>query len=818
MNTLDPWKQDLTIAFRVLRKDRGFSLTAIVILALGIGAQTAVFSLVNGILLRPLEYRDSGRLYVIEEVIPQLSDRYPVLPVNARHYIEWTRRCTSCESIALTNTDDSNLNLTGSGEPERIFGEKVTANYFSLLGIDAQIGRIFEPENGQPSHDNVVVISDALWRRKFGADPSIVGRPITLNDTVSTVIGVLPGWFRAPAWQALGLPMKENVDVFQPWPIIEKDWDAAGDFNFGAIVRLRPGVTAAQAGAELNVIQSQIASKLTGEERIDLRAKLTPLERIETSRERSGLWLLLAAVGAVLLIVSLNLGNLMLSRVLGRSRDTAVRIALGASRARVLRGIFVECLLLAFAGGVLGIALAEAMVRLLVSWAPVDFPRLSEVHVDWRVLVFALAAAAVSGLFFGLFPAWRLTRVDAQDAMRAGSRGSTESGKRMRLRELLVSVEVGVSCLLLIVAGLLLISFLRLMGVNRGFAVEHILTAEISPPTPRYQDEAKRLELYHDVMAKLATEPGVASAGLISVLPLNGQLWTDMISLPGDTRPIMERPIAAYRPITPGYFRTLGIRLVAGRDMTESDQPRKVALISEHTAQTVWPGKNPIGQQFRRGDLKQAPFEIVGVVADVRDRSLEQNPGLIVYVPYWDRVPWSAAIAVRTAGDPVAEAGAIRQAVWSIDSELPVSNIETMEQIEGRSVAQRRFQIALLAAFAGSALLLAALGTYGVLAFSIAQRTNEIGIRMALGAQPANILSMAMRRGLTPVAVGFAAGVASALALGRFLTGFLFSVRPYDLRTIVAVFIVTLIAAVAACWIPAHRATQMDPLDALRYQ
>jgi predicted permease len=818
MRPLEHLRQDVRHAFRALRKERSFALTAIVILALGIGAQAAVFSLVNGILLRPLAYRDPGRLYAVQEVVPQLSNVYPVLPVNGRHYFEWTRHCVSCESITLINTDDAGLNLAGTGEPERIFDEKVTANYFSVLGIGAQIGRTFEPENGQAGRDNVVMLGDSLWRRKFGADPSVIGRSIILNDTPYTVIGVLPAWFRAPAWQSLGIPMKERVDIFRPWVIKESDWDAMGDFDFGAVVRLRPGASASQAGAELNVIEAQIASTFKGEDRFDLLAKLSPLQERITSQERSGLWLLLGSVGAVMLIVCVNLGNLMLSRALGRTRETAVRIALGASRARVVRGVLVECLVLAFVGGLLGVALVVTLVRLLVSMAPVDLPRLSEVHVDWRVLLFALGAAAISGLFFGVFPAWRLTRVDPQDAMRSGSRGSTESGGRMRVRELLVSVEVGLSCLLLIVAGLLLTSFVRLMGVNRGFEVQHILTAEIAPSRPRYDDDAKRQRLYHDVIAKLQTEPGVTSAGVISVLPLNGQFWADLISVPGDTRPVMERPIAAFRPVTPDYFRTMGIRLMAGRAIAESDQPRKVVIVSQHTAETVWPGQDAIGKQFKRGDPKDPPYEIVGVVADVRATSLQDAPGLMVYVPYWDRAPWSAAIAVRTAGDPVAAAGAIRAAVWSVDSQLPVSDIETMEQIESRSLSQRRFQIALLAVFAGSALLLAALGTYGVLAFSVARRTNEIGIRMALGAQPGNILSMVIRRGLVPVAFGLVVGVAGALSLGRVLSSLLFAVSPYDWRTILGVVALTLICALAACWIPARRATRVDPLEALRYE
>lgn len=818
MKVLEELRQDVAHAFRVLRKERGFATTVIVILALGIGAQTAVFSLVNGILLRPLEYRNPGRLYAIEEVIPEMTRFYPVLPVNAQHYIEWTKHCDSCQSIALTNTNDSNLNLTGRGEPQRVFGEKVTANYFSLLGMNAEVGRVFTSEDGQPGHEHIVVISDGLWHSKFGGNPSVLGQTVTLNNTVYTVVGVLPPSFRAPAWKALGIPMRTDVDVFQPWAINEKDWDPVGEFDFGAIVRLKPGVTEAQTRAELNLIEAHIASTLTGEDKVDFVVKLTPLQGIVTAQERGGLWLLLAAVGAVLLIVCVNLGNLMLTRALGRTRETAVRIALGASRGGVMRGILTECLLLAIVGGVLGIALAEMLVRVLVLWAPVDLPRLSDVHVDWRVLLFALGAAAACGLFFGLFPAWRLMRVDPQEAMRSGSRSTTESGSGMRVRELLVSVEVGLSCLLLIVAGLLLTSFARLLGVNSGFSVQHILTAEISPPAPRYKEQGKRRQLYRDILEKVRTEPGVVSAGLISVLPLSGQLWADVISVSGDTRPMMERPISAYRPITPGYFQTMGIRLIAGRDVSESDDPRSVALVSERTAQTVWPGQNAIGKQFRRGDPKAPPYEVIGVVADVRDKGLQEKPGLMVYVPYWEHTPGSAALAVRTAGDPTTAAGAIRAAVWSVDSQLPISNIQTMRQIESHSLSQRRFQIALLAIFAGSALLLAALGTYGVLAFSVARRTNEIGIRIALGAQRGDILSTVMRRGLAPVAAGVAAGIAGALALGKVLAGFLFSVKPYDPTIVIAVLIVTFATAAAACWLPARRATKVDPLNALRYE
>jgi putative ABC transport system permease protein len=817
MRYLDHLQQDLAFAFRALRKDRGFTLSAVLILGLGIGAQGAVFSLVNGILLRPLEYREPGRLYAVEEVIPRLTNQYPSLPVNGRHYLRWVKQCTSCDSISLIN-NYSEVNLSGTGDPERLTGEIVTTNYFAVLGVGTQIGRTFTAEDGREGHQFEAIISDALWHRKFGGDASVVGRSVVVNDQPHTIIGVLPPWFRAPAWAALGEPMQANVDIFQPWAIKESEWEDTGSFDYGSVLRLKPGATEQQARAELDVIEGQIAASVTGDDHMDFVTKLTPLQTIETKQSRSGLLLLLGAVGTVMLIVCVNLGNLMVGRALRRTRETAVRIALGAPRGRLLRGVIAESLLLAIAGGALGIGIAEAVVRLFVSFAPSDLPRLSEVHVDSRVLTFAIGAALISGLLFGFIPAWRTTRVDPQEAMRSGSRSSTESGGRMRLRELLVSVEVGLSCLLLIIAGLLLTSFARLMNVDTGFQAQHVLTAQISPSRPRYDDAAKRARLYHDVAAKLQTEPGVTAAGLISVSPLNGQLWTDIISVPGDTRPMMERPISSYRPITPDYFRAMGIRTIAGRTATDTDEPRRLAVVSQHTADVVWPGQDPVGKQFRRGDPKETPYEIIGVVSDVRSASLQEAPGLMVYVPYWTRPSSFASLVVRTSGDPAAMADAIRAAVWSVDSQLPVSRIETMDHIEDRSLSQKRFQTALLLLFAGSALLLAALGTYGVLSFSVAQRTNEFGVRMSLGAQPKSILRLAMLRGLVPVAIGAVAGLGGALAVGRLVSGLLFGVSPYDWKTVAGVMVVTGITAVCACWVPARRATRVDPLDALRYE
>ncbi|MCX6636525.1 MAG: ABC transporter permease [Acidobacteria bacterium] len=816
MGGLDSLRSDVRYAFRTLRRDRSFTLGAILVLALGIGANTAVYSLVDNILLRPLSYHEPDRLYVVQEVVPQLSHLYPLLPVNGRHFLEWRKRCSSFEDVALI--DGAELNLTGGAEPERIRAARVTANYFSLLGIQTQSGRSFLPEDGQSGHERVVILSDSLWRRRFAADPSLLGKTVALNGASHVVVGILPAWFRPPAWRLMGRAITDRVEIFQPWAVKEDDWGWLGDFNYAAIARLRKDVSRDGALAELNVVQSRIAAGVSGSERFDLRAQLFPLQDQVVERARGGLLLLLGAVGAVLLIACVNLGNLMLVRATARAREAAIRTALGAPRWRIFRGLLVESLVLALAGAAAGLALAVALVHLVVATSPVDLPRFAEVRVDWRALIFALALAVTSGALFGMLPAWRLTRADPQEAIRLGGRSSTDGGGRLRLRELLVGIEVGLSATLLIVAGLLVNSFVRLNGVTRGFDVRNILTAEVRLPAPRYEAAEKRQQFVRELLAKLENQPGVLAAGVISVLPLSGEAWTDVVSTEGDTRPIIQRPIADYRPITPDYLRAMGIALRSGRAITEADRPRKTVVVSERLAQRVWPGELPIGKTFRRGNPKQPPYEVVGVAADIRGKDLQQEPGPMVYVPYWDRTPSNVSIAVRTALDPLAAAGALRRAVWSLDSELPLSGVRSMEQIERTSLAGRRFQMLLIAVFATSALLLAALGLYAVLAFSVARRTNEMGIRMALGAQRADLIWMVLRHGLAPVAVGLAAGVGGALALGRLLSSFLFGVGPSDAKTIQGVVAVTLAAALLACWLPARRAARVDPMVALRFE
>ena len=808
--------QDLHFALRVLRRDRWFTVTTVLILGLGIGANTAVFSIVDSVLLRPLAYRDPDRLFSVAEIVPQLSHLAPVFAVNARHFMEWKRRCASFEDVALV--DRAEFNLTSSGDPERLKAARVTANFFSVLGVPTRLGRTFLPEEGEVGRGNVVVLSDVLWRRRFGASPALVGQTIGLDGVPHLVVGILPAGFRHYVHPHVGQKTKTNVDVFKPWAIKEDAWGWLGDFNYAAVARLRPAVAPDRATAELDVIQAQIAERFEDSKKLDLRSRLIPLHELVVETGRGGLVLLLGAVASVLLVACVNLGNLMLIRATGRSRETALRAALGAPRWRILRGVLLESLVFALAGAALGIALSFALLQLFATAAPVDLPRADEVRMEGRALLFAVGLSMLAALAFNLFPAWRLTRADPQDALRANTRSFTQGGQSLRLRAVLVGVEVCLSVTLLIVAGLLVASFIRLDAVQPGFDASNVLTAQVSLPATRYPDAEKRRQFYAEWIRRLEAQPGVVAAGIISVLPLLGQTWTDVVTVEGDTRPIAERPIIPYRPITSRYFEAMGIRLVAGRTIEDRDHPRKVAVVSERAAERIWPGQNAAGKLFRRADPKQPPFEVVGVVGDVRGASLLKEPDPIVYVPLWERAPAAGSIAVRTISDPRAGIGALRQTLMEVDAQLALSDVQTMTQIESSSVAQRRFQMQLITAFSAAALLLAALGTYSVLAYSVARRTNEIGIRMALGAARRDVIGMVIVQGLTPVAVGLGAGLGAALALGRLLSGFLFEVTPTDSSTFATVAAVTIVAAFPACWIPASRAARVSPMDALRYE
>ncbi len=806
-------RQDLRYAWRALGRDRGFAATAILTLALGIAANTAIFSVINSVLLRPLPYKEPERLVVIREILGPLKHLYPVLPANAGHMLEWRKQCSSCEQIAAIRSIQ--FNLTGAGEPELVGGARVSANLFTLLGIVPQQGRVFVEEEDRRGNDRVAILTDSLWKRRFSSDASLVGRTISLDGHPYVVVGILPPDFRFPRHEQLGAlsTLAARTDVFKPLGLEPWEISSPGDYNYAVIARLKPGATPERAQAEIDTAQTSIGARF----QYDLRASLVPLQEQMVGNTRRGLVVLLAAVGAVLLIICLNLANLLLARSASRSREAAIRAALGASRARLVRQLMTESLLIAAAGGFLGLLLAYGGLDLLVRSAPIDLPRLEEIRPDARVLGFCLSLAVLTAGLFGFLPAWRLARAEPVEALKAGSHTTTAGARSADLRSTLIGVEVGCGAVLLVTAGLLMSSFARLVNVNKGFPPERLLAVDLLAPATKYPDAEKRIAFFDRVVAGAAALPGVRSAGVASALPLEGETWVDLITLEGDQRPPPERPLANYRFVSAGYFKTIGVPLRAGRLLEESDRKTRAVIVSEVTARRLWPGQNPIGKRFGRGDPKEPPYEIAGVVGDVRVH-LQRDPPMMVYVGPWIRSRAKMTLVLRTTADPRAVIGALRAEIRSLDPEVPLANIRTMEEVVSGSVAQRRFQMSLVILFAASALVLACLGIYGVVSYSVARRRAEMGIRMALGAQASDLHRMVVLQGMAPVAAGLAAGIAVALGLGRVLRSLLFEVSPWDPLTYAAVAALLLAVGALACYIPAARATRLDPSRVLRYE
>jgi putative ABC transport system permease protein len=806
-------RNQIRYAVRGLLRDRVFALMIVLSLAVGIGANTAIFSLINGVLLRPPDFPHPERLVALSQWAPKLLKAYPALPVNIAIYAEWRKRVTSFEQIGIARA--SLFNLTGSGQPEQIRGALVSSTIFPVFGVQPRLGRGFRELEDQSGNDRVVILADSLWRRRYQADPAIIGRQILLDGKPHQVVGVLPASFHFPREEKSGATsLGEGLEVYKPLGYEPGDLEVhMGDFNYWTTARLRPGVSAARAQAELNVVQAAISKQLPGD--LDLHASLIPLQERMVGDVRQGLILLMAAVGAVLLVLCVNLANLGLARAAGRARDAAIRTALGASRGRLLVQSIVESTLLALTGGALGVALAYWGLRVLLAVAPIDLPRLNEVHVDARVLLFAMAISLLTGLIFGALPALRSVRFAPMETLKSAGRGNTEGRGGLRVRNVLVSLEVGLSAALLVTAGLLVASFSRLMSVDKGFQVERVLAMNVSLLSTKYPKPAERNSFFQRVLAKAAAMPGVQSASLVSALPLMGETWIDIVGTEHDTRPMVEQPSTNVRFVSPGYFQTLRVGLRDGRDFEEQDRNRMVCIISTSLAQRLWGKENPVGRKLRgNGSL----VEVVGVTPDFRSTSLEKDPVNMLYIPYWQRSRLGAALLVRTSMDPRSIANALRTAIWEIDSEVTVPEVRTLEEVLSRSVAERRFQMLLVALFAAGALALAAFGTYGVLSYAVSRRTGEMGIRMALGAQRSDVLGMILRQGMTPVLVGLAGGAATAAAIGRYLESLLFQVSPRDPLAFSVSGAVLLAVSVAACLIPARRATRVSPTEALRFE
>ena len=801
-------RNEIRYAIRALWRDRAFAAMVVLSLAVGIGANTAIFSLVDGVLLRPPAYRDPDRLVAIDQIVPKFAKLYPALPVNPAILFEWRKQATSLESIGVM--EPASVNLTGVGEPELLPGARVSSNIFAVLGIQPRLGRSFLEGEDPAGHDRVAILADSLWRRRFHSDPAIVGRKILLNGTPHEVVGVLPASFRFPVGTGFaGLSSAAKTEVFRPLGYENDDLKLHfGVLNYWVTARLRPGVSISKARAELNVVQAGISATLP--DNLDLHASVVPLQDYMAGDVRRGLVLLMAAVGAVLMVLWVNLANLSLVRAAGRARDAAIRTALGASRGRLVRQSLVESLLLALTGGALGVGLAYGGLRALLAAAPIDLPRLNEVHVDLRVLLFALTVTLAAGAVLGILPALRSAAAAPYESLKSGSRTSTEGRRGLRIRNLLVSLEVGLSATLVVTAGLLISSFVRVMTVDKGFDVERVIALDMSLPSTKYPNDAPQAAFFRRVLDKAAAMPGVQSAALVSALPLEGETWIDIVGAEHDPRPLMERPSTNVRFISPGYFKTLRIPLRDGRDFEERDQGRKVTIISAGLAQRLWPGENPISRKLDSG------LQVVGVTPDIRSTSLDHDPVNMMYIPYWQRAQRQGSLLVRTAMDPRGIAAALRNAIWAADSEVPIPEVRTLDQVMAKSVAQRRFQVMLVVLFAAAALALAAFGTYGVVSYAVARRTAEMGIRMALGAKRSDVLKMVLRQGMMPVLAGLAAGAMAALAVGRSLAALLFQVSAHDPLAFIAAAAVLLLVSSAACLVPARRATQVDPTEALR--
>ncbi|MGB0036790.1 MAG: ABC transporter permease [Candidatus Acidiferrales bacterium] len=809
--------QDLRFALRMLRRSPGFTAVAVLTLALGIGANTAIFSVVNSALLRPLAYPDPQQLYLVREIVPQLAKFYPTLDANLPDFRIWRYQVHSFADVAIS--ESTQADLTGAGEPEIIRGVRASANVFALLGAQTALGRTFRPEEDEPGHGQVVILTDAFWRNRFKSDPSAIGRSITLDGAPHEVIGILPASFRFPAVMG-GTGNNARLAFFEPLngPKAYEE-SLIGEFDFAAVARLMPGVTPEQALAELNVVQSQIAKQANAG--VDLQAALRPLESEVVGPARRGLIFLLFAVGAVLLIVCTNLASLLLARVPGRLREVAIRTALGATHSRIMRQMLTETFLLSFTGGALGVWMASFSVKWFVHLAPASIPRLDEVQMDARVLVFGLVLSIATGSLFGLFPAWRVARSQPLDALKSCGASKTEGHRTRRLRESLVGFEVGLTTLLLVLAGLLMASLEQLLRVDAGFAVQNVLVAGVVLPPQSYSEPAARLRFYEKVLAGVQSLPGIRAAGWVSIPPLGGEGSVTGITIPGERQTQAERPMANYRPVSPDYFSAMGIPLLHGRIFGPADRGRKIVVVSQSVAERFWPGKNPIGQICITQWGPDVPAEVVGAVGDIRTVRLDEPPFMMVYVPAWFNeisVPSSASIVLRTANDPAGSSGPLRELIHSIDADVPVTSIDPMTQIVSESVDARRFPMFLALSFALSSLLLASLGIFGVVGYSVEQRRKELGIRMALGADLKGLLRMVLRQGMAPVTVGLAAGVAAAIFAGRLIGSLLFGVSPYDPFTLAAVTLVVAAVALVACYVPARRATRVDPIVALRYE
>ena len=804
--------KDIRYGVRGLLKRPGFTVIALITLALGIGANTAIFSVVNAVLLRPLQFRDPEQLMVVWEEASFAG--FPTNTPAPANYIDWKNQNQSFADMAAAAT--ASFNLTGDGEPERIQANSVSANFFPLFGVQPLLGRGFLPEEDRPGGNKVAMLSYSLWQSRYGGDRNIVNREILLNGEKHTVVGVMPAGFQF---------LENDVRLWVPMALDQEEMANRGGHYLQVIARLKPGVVLSQTQADMTAVMQRISTDHPNET-FDgkLGAVVMPLRDQLVGDSRSSLTVLLVAVAFVLLIACANVAGLLLARAVARRREIALRMALGAGRVRVVRQLLTESLLLATVAGVLGSLLAYASFSFLQGLIPEQMAAATILKLDTRILLFTLAISIVTGVVFGLVPALQAAKFDLNDALKQSSTRATASG---RLRSTLIVFEVALSIVLLVGAGLLIQTLFQLFRQYSVLEPDKVLTMRTILPREKYKEPQVRDNYYQQVLQRIEHLPGVVSAGYSTSVPLSWKGGSSGFYPEGIKNPIPGMSYdAIHRQVSADYLKTMNIALRQGRylDNRDNAQSMNVAVINETMARQYWPGENPLGRRFKLGgpdETDQPWIQIVGIAADLRQMGLDEPVKAEMYLPYQQvDHPWFMPrdLAIRTNGDPSSLVGAVRQIIREVDPDQPVSNVATMEEVLGTEAAQRRMGMIMLAGFAVLALLLASLGIYGVLAYFVTQHTNEIGVRQALGATPRDILFLVLKKGMGLTLVGVAIGLASAFALTRLMSSMLFGVKASDPLTFVAVPVLLALVALLACYIPARRATKVDPLVALRYE
>jgi putative ABC transport system permease protein len=795
---------DLRYALRQLLQSLSFTAIAILTLALGIGACSAIFSVVNVVLLQPLDYPEANRIVAIRETqLPQ----FPEFSVSPPNYLDWEKQTKSYEFLAAYG--GAQLNLTGEGEPQRLVGVKATAHYFDVYGVKPVLGRMLLPEEDAPGKNHAVVLSYPFWQRVFGGARDAVGREVQLNGEPYNVVGVAPPGFGLASKVDAWIPM-----AFKPDEVAN---DARGGHYINVVGRLKSGVTVAQARAELEVIASQLGKQYPDSNK-GWGILLMPLQDYGVRDVKPVLYTLLGAVGCVLLIACANLANLLLARATARHREISIRAALGASRARLVRQLLTESVVLSLLGGVGGLLLARWGLDALLALAPTSLPRITEIHLDARVLLFSLVLSVVTGLVFGIAPAWLAARADVNEALKQGSRGSTEGGARGRLRSALVVIEVTFALMLLGGAGLLARSFMQLAQVDPGFNPENATLLRLSLPQKKYALPEQQTAFANALLERVKVLPGVQAAGVTHSMPLVGDY---VLGFNIEGRPAIapsDLPSTNYYAVTPDYFRAMGIRLIRGRTFTPQDDAKapRVAIVNETMARQHFPNEDPIGKRINISNGPDAWREIVGIVGDIKQYGVDKATSAQSYEPF-AQVPFSSMnVVVRTNGSPAALLGALRPAVYSVDKDQPIGAIRPLEEIVADSMARQRFAMTLLTVFSLVALVIAAVGIYGVMAYSVVQRTGEFGIRMALGAQQGDVLRLVLTQGGKLIGLGLIIGLAATLAASRAMGSMLFNTSAQDPLTLCTITLLLGAVALVACLLPASRATKVNPIEALR--